>query len=341
MSLTGGRDVSGIIVRVHAVPVRVAIGASSLAAFFLMFTLDGWWSLVPPVAAFLLPFALQEPIGVPCATAEGTRIVTGRNVAERVDQLARIFGVLCILAFASAALLAPLVVWANYCVAFGGLAFLVSLRGLYRRVITPGRDAPSVTLERETVILRGPRGDVEVVPYGCMRAVEVDGNHIAIDTDVDRHVIDVVGSPKRAAAVARKILEAQKKASTNAEKDTTRMEALNRPSGMSALEWLGRIDALVASGRNSAYRGKAIDEEALWTVLRDDDVEIEVRAAAARVLAASPDEGVRLRVASAASEVPAEAARVRIAAAMTSDVEDAAEQIEGIDREERRRTAGV
>lgn len=325
----------------YGLRVRVAIGATSLAAFVLAFVLDGWWSLVPPIASFLLPLAIHEPIGVPLATADGTRIVTARSASEKVDRVARLFGVACVLAFACLAWLAPSSTWADYTVAFGSIAFLVSLRGLYMRVRAPRRDAPSVTLERETLILRGPRRDVEVVPYRSIRSVEVEGSHIVIATDVDRHVIEGGGSSERAAAVACKIVEARDNASRDAEKDATPMEALHRPSGMSAREWLGRIDALVASSRNAAYRAAAIDQEMLWAVLRDDGANVEARAAAARALAASPDQTVRLRVAATASEIPGEAARVRIAVAMSADVEDAAEQIEALDREELRRAAGV
>jgi len=96
---------------------------------------------------------------------------------------------------------------------------------------------------------------------------------------------------------------------------------------------------LVAGGRaRSAYRGTAIDEAALWTVVHDNDAGVEARA---RVLATSPDPAVRVRVASVVEELPTEAVRMWIGIAMKPDAEEAAAELEALDLEELRRKAGV
>jgi hypothetical protein len=152
----------------------------------------------------------------------------------------------------------------------------------------------------------------------------------------------VSGPAKRAVEIAARIREAKAKAEAEAQREVRGAKELHRPSGMSAREWLGRIDALVAAGRDAnAYRGAAIDEEALWSVLRDDDAEAGTRAAAARVLASSGDAAQRVRVALTATEFPTEAVRVRIEHALVPDAEDAAAKLEELDLVELRRTAGV
>jgi len=273
---------------VQSLPARGAIGAAAIASFFLAFALPGWWPLAAGLAFFLLPFVLRQPIGVPLALPEYVRIVTGWNPAHKVDRFARILGAACCVLMAYGAWLgaegAMVVV---YAATLGGAAALLSLRGLFTRVLAPVRDAHGVTIERETLTIDGPGGS-HVIPYDRLRKVEASSSRLSLVTDSDRHIVDVLGSAEITAGIARAILAAKARAEAHAQRETTGAKELHRPSGMSVREWLGRIDALAAAGRaESAYRGPALDEEALWTLLRDEDADVEARAAAARVLGCS------------------------------------------------------
>ncbi|CAN5923295.1 hypothetical protein BH11MYX4_BH11MYX4_69360 [soil metagenome] len=326
-----------------SVLARVLVGLASVAALVLAYALPGSYVLAAGMLVFnALPLLLRLPIGVPLPAGEGTLLVTGRNAAQRMDATVRILGVLSWLAFAWAASLRPGEVMLSLFAALGGTGTAVlALLGLVGLVFKPDGDAHGVALDRETLTVNGP-GGAHVLRYADLRNVELDGRRIWLATAGERLVVDVLGNAKRAAEIRQAILDAKAKQEREARRDTRGAKELHRPSGMSAREWLGRIDALVAAGRErNAYRGAAIDEEALWTLLRDDGANGEARAAAARVLASSPDEEMRVRVASTAAEISSEPVRLRVALAMNPDAERAASEMEALDMEELRRTAGV
>jgi hypothetical protein len=111
------------------------------------------------------------------------------------------------------------------------------------------------------------------------------------------------------------------------EEVATRVELLQRGASKSR-DWLARLDVeaqqLVAGG----YRGSVMDKEDLYRVLGDPDAEVELRAAAARILLRVEPEAARVRVdrAIATSRDPKDEARIRLAT--DADVERAGEALD-------------
>jgi hypothetical protein len=95
----------------------------------------------------------------------------------------------------------------------------------------------------------------------------------------------------------------------------TRVDLLGR-GGSTRSEWLARLDA-TAAGFASGYRGSGLDEQDLWTTLRDPEAPAELRAGAARVLVRIAPEKARVEVASvlAAVRAPNDEATIRDALA--------------------------
>jgi len=105
------------------------------------------------------------------------------------------------------------------------------------------------------------------------------------------------------------------------------LDALRR-RGEEATAWLGRIDALAATMADGTvgYRGAAPAPAELWAALRDPDADVEVRAAAARVLvrvarAEGDDALPRVRAVAASVRVADEADAILSCAELS--VEDA------------------
>ena len=102
--------------------------------------------------------------------------------------------------------------------------------------------------------------------------------------------------------------------------------------------WLARLDAtaqLLASG--TGYRGCGFEEVDLWTTLEDPDAPADLRAAAARVLVRVAKENAKARVGSVLARTRDDAARERIRIATDDDIEGAGEELDELERNERRR----
>lgn len=325
-------------------PARVSIGVASVAAFVLGYALPGSYALAAGMLAFLLlPLLVRLPIGVPTRTNDGLEIVTGQDAARRIDVTVRIMGALAWLAFAWAVSVGrDAMLFAVFGVLIGNGCGLLALFGLFGRVFSPTRGAHAVTLDRETLSIISADGS-HVFRYGDVEKVDVDGNRIGISAGGERILIHVAGPPTVAAEIGRAILEAKARATRNRADDRPGVRELHRPRGMGTREWLGRIDALAAASRDpSAYRGGAnIDEGELWTLFNDEAADADVRAAAARVLAAAPDEAVRVRVAAAAAGIADDGVRGRVRVALNGDAESAAAEMDWLEMEELRKGAGV
>lgn len=275
----------------------------------------------------------------------GPRYATGPVRAQDIEGAARYLGAFAIFAFAMsahgsdsvarvvAALLALLI--AHGCALISALALLVEVFRLVDH-------APGVTLEATTLMIEGADG-TKVLSYADLRAIELDERRIWLVTSTGRHVIEVHGASERAQELARVIGEAKASAAAAAAQSARApFKELRRPPGMSAREWLDRVDALAAASRSpGAYRRSAIDEEQLWKVLSDAGAHVDVRAAAARLLASSEDPLQRVRVDTLVNDIADEGARVRVALAMKTDTDAAAAELDALEMKELRKDAGV
>jgi hypothetical protein len=107
-------------------------------------------------------------------------------------------------------------------------------------------------------------------------------------------------------------------------------------NGEAARSWLARLDVAAQTVGNAGYRGGQIEEQDLWTILEDPDAEVEMRAAAARVLKdRSPD--ARVRVDTIVGAVRQDSAQKRIRIALEDDIEAAGRHMEELEQEEMRK----
>ncbi len=111
------------------------------------------------------------------------------------------------------------------------------------------------------------------------------------------------------------------------EEVAARIEVLQRGGG-AARDWLARLDVEAQRLLAGGYRGSVMDKEDLYRLLGDPDAEIEVRAAAARILLRVDPSAARVRVdhALATSRDPTEEARIRLAT--ESDLESAGDALD-------------
>lgn len=99
------------------------------------------------------------------------------------------------------------------------------------------------------------------------------------------------------------------------------VDQLRRRRGERAAPWLARVDAL-SSSLGGGYRGSTFSREDLWRALEDPEVEPDLRAAAARVLARIAPDDLKLRVVSVLESEHDSRTRIRIAAIVHDDVEE-------------------
>lgn len=342
--------------------MRGVVGTLSIAAVVVAFVVPGAAALGFGMTAFLLlPLLLFPSVGRPVRSAEGGELhVTGWTASDEIEVIARVLGGLTwgLLGWAgregqTSFILGTLVATA------GGAALLVTLWATVQRTLGLRREVHGVTLEKEMLTVSGASG-TDVVRYDELHGVDVDGPRLVLRAKPQRGE----GSPAAPAgdaaaavlatitarwhALAERIALAIMAAKAEAERDVRAAAArrgpteLARPRGMSAREWLGRVDALVARGKDrSAYRAASIDEEELFGLLADERASPDARAAAARVLASSEDAATCARVASSIEEIADAGTRVRVEVAMRPDPEDAAAEIEALELEELRRGAGM
>jgi hypothetical protein len=122
---------------------------------------------------------------------------------------------------------------------------------------------------------------------------------------------------------------------------TGRLDLLRR-NGQNARDWLVRLDMqgqMLHSG--PGYRGNTLDTEDLWAILEDPEAEPELRAAAARVLKHSPQEGARVRIDAAVAAVRDEATNKRLRVAVDGDLDTASRELAFLDATEPIKNARV
>jgi hypothetical protein len=282
----------------------------------------------------LFPLVLGGSLAAaPAAVGSGKRkyFVTGKTPARVIDVVARLVGML-----ACGWLALMRLDDARWEVVGGlalGVAFVstaVSAKGLFERLWGPA--VPVVVLDARTLTIQSLVGTT-VIAYADVRSVDVDhDNCVSLVLARDRENVQVHGPKERAAELASAILAAKDSAARRDEREQRARNELERAAGTGAGEWLRRIDALAATGHVSgAYRGGTIDEADLWTTLADDGAHTDQRAAAARILLASPDPEVRLRVVASASDIADEAVRARVRVALVPDVEEAAAEMDALE----------
>ena len=276
------------------------------------------------IAFLLLPLLLNVPRGVPLPTEGGVTILTGKSTLEWLDRWARMWGTA---AWMSLFLPAGIAI---YGFLIGTACAAIAALGLWRRATSQGEDAPAITLEVETLTIRGAGGS-HVLRYADLREVRAEGATLWFTTAKERLSVIVEGrEPAHMAARIRDRIERAKSASAaRAESaEGPSPTALRRAPGMSALEWLTRLDAMAALQKTpDGYRRGGVDEDELWRTLADDGADLDARAAAARVLTRGAADDVRVRVDAVVNELP-EHARVRVASALAPELEEAAAAVE-------------
>ncbi|MDB4937070.1 MAG: hypothetical protein JWP87_4042 [Labilithrix sp.] len=319
---------------------RRLVALAAVASLVLGVVIPGSIAYAAGMIAFLLlPLLVAKSTGA-VAIDHGVRFGIGRNGDQRLDLVARCLGVCAFAAFAYFSPSLDGMALGIFGLLIGNACAFLAAIGLLSMFIEAPLSEHAVTLEDETLTIHDANG-TKVVSYAELRKVEVEGRCVALTTATDRHLVRVAGGAKVAARLARIITEAKANA-TPAQADDGPMKELRRPSGMGAREWLDRIDAVAAASRSpGAYRGTALDEDHLWTVLANEEEQIEARAAAARVLASSEDPALRVRVETSVKEIADDRARIRVALAMKTDTDAAAAELDALEMEELRKDAGV
>ena len=318
-------------------PKRLRIAVLAVLAVALAIGLPGpFWFAVGLIALLALPQLLEPRIGVVLPNGEGATIITARTSGDRSFRIVRGWGTAVWLVYAWLGQTSPghhtnglMAQAAVFAFAFT----FVSLPMFAARLLDGRVRGHSVTLDRTTLTASTAEGP-HVVAYVELKRVEIEKKTLWLVTATQRIAVPVDGPPALVAEIAARIEQARSR--EHAVVASTK--ELHRPSGMSAREWLQRLDALAATAHAAgAYRGAGLDEEELWRVLGDADADAEVRAGAARVLTAA-DAKARIRI--AGTEAPS-AVRTRIDLALEPDVETAAEALETLERAELRRSAGL
>jgi len=324
------------------VGARVLVAVAALLSAVLGFVIPGSFAYAAGMMAFmLLPGVLGSAVGKAIPTEGGVRYGTGRSGDERMEVVIRTMGALAFAAFGYFSQSRDGMMLAVFGALIGNGCALLALMSLLASVFVPHSSTHGVTLEATTLTLDTGDG-IKVVGYAELLKIEVDKQRITLVTSTDRHGVAVQGPPERAVELARMITEAKARAASAAQSKDARTKELERASGMSPREWFGRLDAIAAASRSAtAYRGGAIDEEHLCGVLADEGADVESRTAAARVLVSSDDPEVRMRVASSVKDISDDRTRVRVELAMRTDTEAAAAEMEALEMEELRKTAGV
>jgi hypothetical protein len=169
-------------------------------------------------------------------------------------------------------------------------------------------------------------------PYGAVANAEMDGDALVLTLHGTMPPIRVPVGRRRFAANgtsheeltqlrAQLISAAQRAQGAGPEKPgaTTRVDLLAR-GHETRREWLARLDAAAAAFA-SGYRGAGLDEEDLWTTLRDPDAPAHLRAGAARVLWRVAPAKAPAQVASVLATVRAAADEATIRDALADDDE--------------------
>ncbi len=322
--------------------VRSLVVVAALLSAVAAFVVPGSLAYAAGMVGFmLLPLLLGSGVGKVSPTAGGVRYGTSRSQDQAMDLTFRIIGVVAVAAFAYFGSIRDATIFAVFGALIGNGCAALLLLNLIGSFFVAERGPNGVTLEATTLSLAMGDG-IKVVSYDDLRTVKVDGRTVTLATSTERHVVFVNGPAARAVDLARRINEAKASAAVAAHaRDDVRMEGLRRASGVSTREWFGRIDALAAASRaGDAYRGRAIDEEHLCGVLADEEADVESRTAAARALASSDNPEVRTRVASTVKDISDDRARVRVELAMRADTDEAVAEMEALEMEELRETAG-
>lgn len=162
-----------------------------------------------------------------------------------------------------------------------------------------------------------PHGAVEVE-----RAREFLGGEVGDVTERSLR-LQLLSAAQRARGLGPRKLEAE-----------SPIHALRR-NGESLRSWLMRLDAAGRMlGGARGYRGTPLEASDLWLTLEDPEADTELRAAAARVLCHSGEEGARVRIDAAVAAVREEVAMKRLRIAVEPNVDAASESLARIEEEE-------
>lgn len=349
---------------------RVVVGGLAIAALVAALAVPGSSALgFGMTAVLVLPLFLFPSVGRPVRSPEGGALhVTGWTSSDEIEIFARVMGgaLWALLGWAGRAGQTSFLL--GFLVAtVGGAALLVTLWSTVQRVLGLRREVHGVTLEAETLTVSGASG-TDVLRYDELHGVDVDGARLVFrakareeatgtspgarggragagEVDAAHAVAATVSTRSHglAARIARATMAAKAQAERDARASMRRGPTeLARPRGMSAREWLARVDAVVARGKDrGAYRAATIDAEELFGLLSDPRAPLDARAAAARVLASSDDAAMRTRVDASVAEIADPGARVRVEVAMRPDAEEAAAELDALELAELRRDAGV
>ena len=227
------------------------------------------------------------------------------------------------------------------------LAILSAVIGLLVKASGSSAVAPYVAMRADGVHVFGKQG-WRVIPYAAIAGIDPrrDGllitlhppyPPIMVSAKNTRFMFHGLTEEERRFAIAQILSAAQRAHGAASPKPevTTRVDVLKR-NGEAARSWLARLDVAAQTVGHPGYRGGSLDERDLWTILEDPDGDVEMRAAAARVLKnRSPD--ARTRVNTIIGAVRLDAAQKRIRIALEDDIEAAGQQMDALEKEEMRK----
>jgi hypothetical protein len=216
--------------------------------------------------------------------------------------------------------------------------------------LTQGNDPPRLELSRQGILgnLRGADGRwTEVrVPFGAIRSVDLKReagaeaivlecappfDRVVLPTRVTRGLRGIDAEEvAHIAAQIRGAIERARQPSLVGEQ-ASRLEILRRGQ-QPWRAWLARLDALGLSLKGAHdYRAPAIDESELWSALETQEVDAELRTAAARVLAQGDPAKAIVRIEStlSAERDPAAARQIRVA--LESDAEVVVQELAALE----------
>jgi hypothetical protein len=227
------------------------------------------------------------------------------------------------------------------------LSIIAAVIGLLVKASGASAVAPYVAMRADGVHVFGPAG-WRVIPYAAIANIEERPEGLLISmhppyppllvpAKVTRFMYHGMTEHERKLAIAQVLSASQRAHGAAPPKPgvTTRVDVLKR-NGEAARSWLARLDVAAQTVGAAGYRGGTIEEQDLWTILEDPDAEVEMRAAAARLLKDRSAEA-RVRVDTIVGAVRQDSAQKRIRIALEDDIEAAGNQMDALEQEEMRK----
>lgn len=342
MSIPRARDLAFGFGAATALAAGIGLAASADRLAGLGVGLGGTaWFVLGLLVALALAYAVPIPLPRP-TTREGAPVLaTAPTMTQTVGRASTFAAAFVWVAFAVVGPAYIDAVWPVMLAILGILALAMPLWALVQRLFAAERAMATIALEPRTLTVGGAGGEQTVIRYEDIQSLEPQGTSaLYLKHGPVGLRIPVSGGAARVEALRRAIEEARLDAG-RAHVVEAASPLLRRPPGTSARAWLAQIDALAATrDAGGAFRSAGLDDGTLLAMLDDEGADTASRAAAARLLTRSADAAVRVRVDEALARVASDDVRVRIELARNADVDEAAGELDALERQADEEAAG-